>query len=153
MKNTSQVSGKHGAALEGRACPLLRAAGERGLPTAPFSADTRSGSPHAGALRGELARRARIGKGPPPAVDPEEPEAPLHSSGAFSKCVFAAFCLPATLLPDRRTRARPAGSRSSNNEWLEADYFFLNKTKSGVFFFLYPLLFPLSHTLTKKTQP
>lgn len=73
MKNTSQVSSKHGAALEGWACPLLRAAGGRGLPTAPFPADTRSGSPHAGALRDELAQRARIGKGLPPAVDPGEP--------------------------------------------------------------------------------
>lgn len=45
MKNTSQVVGKHGAALEGRAWPLLRAADERGFPTAPFPADTCSGSP------------------------------------------------------------------------------------------------------------
>lgn len=58
MKNTSQVAGKHRAALEGRACPLLRAAGERGVPTAPGPADTRSGSP----TEGPFGRRSLRGR-------------------------------------------------------------------------------------------
>lgn len=86
-----------------------------------------------------------MGRGPPPAVDPKEPWAPFHSFGAFPNCVFAAFSPAATLPPDRRARARPAGSRSSNNEWLEADYFFLNKTKSGFFLSFSSPVFSLTH--------
>lgn len=151
MKNTSQVAGKHGAALEGRACPLREPRASAGSPRR-LSPLTPLGEPPRRGPSGPLAQRAHMGKGAPPAVDPKEPWAPLHSSSPFAKRVLAAFSLASSFLPiggpvrGRRAVAVPAMNGSKQI------IFFLNKTKSGFFLPLSPPVSSLTHTKKKIQQ-
>lgn len=80
MKNASEGSGKHGAALEGRA----------GFPRAPFPADT---------ARDELRGRTR--QRTPPAVDPESLGLPSLLCSVLKR-VCAVFSPGAALPPEPR---------------------------------------------------
>lgn len=77
----------------------------------------------------------------------------LHSSALFSN--VSVPCSPRALpfLPSRGP-CEAGGTRSSNNERLEADYFFLNEINSGFFSFFIPSCFLfLSLTHTQKPKP
>ncbi|XP_053934158.1 uncharacterized protein LOC128853405 [Cuculus canorus] len=130
MRNKSQVAGKYGATLErwiisslphGSRFPRpgMRSGNPRGR--------RRGGAPRDGLVQGEpLAKRARPAaesKGPPRSLGPPSP---------VPQTFLGRVCPSGASLPQRRgslcgAGARPSGRCVWNNEWLKADWIFLNK--------------------------